>query len=258
MGILNVTPDSFSDGGRFLDPGAALAQAARMAADGATIIDVGGESTRPGAHPTHPSVELDRVVGVVSRLAADGLAVSIDTRHAMVAKACVDAGAVMVNDVSASDDVMAVAGAAGVAYVAMHMQGDPTTMQVAPVYDDVVAEVTAFLLERADAARAAGCTTVWIDPGLGFGKALHHNLALLGALPELVARGERVLVGASRKGFVGTLTAVDGVVPGADDRLEGSVAIATWAISSGVHAVRVHDVLETAHAARLVAQPVAA
>ena len=241
MGVVNVTPDSFSDGGRYLDHAAAIAHGRAAAADGADWVDVGGESTRPRAEPVPVDEELRRVVPVIEALASDGVAVSIDTRKADVARAAVDAGARMVNDVSAS--LADVAAAGGAAFVAMHMLGDPRTMQ-----DDV----RDFLVERADAARAAGVADVWLDPGIGFGKSLAHNLDLLANLDVLVATGYPVLVGTSRKTMLGTLAArADG--PGAPvlppgDRLEGSVATAVWAMRSGAAMVRVHDVAATVRA----------
>jgi dihydropteroate synthase len=247
MGVLNVTPDSFSDGGRWLDHDAAVAHALEMVADGAAVVDVGGESTRPGADPVPPREEAERVVPVVGALAERGVTVSVDTRHAEVADAALDAGATILNDVSAS--LHEVAARHGAGYIAMHMQGEPRTMQADPRYRDVVTEVRAYLLERAGAARAAGVADVWIDPGIGFGKTAAHNLALLAHLDELVATGFPVVVGTSRKGFLG------GLLGGApvDDRLEGSVATATWAMWQGARMVRAHDVRATVHAARVVA-----
>jgi dihydropteroate synthase len=258
MGVVNVTPDSFSDGGRFLDHAAALAHARRLVDEGADWVDVGGESTRPGAAPVPAAEELARVLPVIEALAAEGVRVSVDTRKAEVATAAVTAGARMVNDVSAG--LAEVAGVAGVAFVAMHMQGEPATMQDAPHYDDVVAEVRDHLVARADAARAAGAPEVWIDPGIGFGKTLDHNLALLADLDVLVATGYPVLVGTSRKGMLGALAARadrSGAVPPAGDRLEGSVATATWAFLQGAGMVRAHDVAATV-AARAVVEVVAA
>ena len=249
MGVLNVTPDSFSDGGRYLDRDAAVAHGLRLVAEGADVVDVGGESTRPGAEPVDADVEAERVVPVVAALAPH-VRVSIDTRKAAVAEAAIEAGATLVNDVSAS--LWPVAAAAGVGWVAMHMQGTPPTMQEHPRYDDVVGEVRAFLAERAAAARAAGVEEVWIDPGIGFGKTAAHNLALLRGLPALVAVGEPVLVGTSRKGFLGALTGGASV----DDRLEASVATAVWAMTRGAAMVRVHDVAATLQAARLVGDDV--
>jgi dihydropteroate synthase len=259
MGVLNVTPDSFSDGGHFLDPSEALARGRAMRAEGAAWVDVGGESTRPGAEPVDEAEELRRVLPVVEALAADEVPVSIDTRHAVVARAAVAAGARLVNDVSAS--LGEVAAELGVAWVAMHAQGDPRTMQDDPRYGDVVGEVTDHLVERADAAVAAGVPEVWIDPGIGFGKTMQHNLALLAHLDRLVATGHPVLVGVSRKGFIGQLTGrsdgTDHPAP-VDDRLEGSVALATWAMSQGARMIRAHDVAPTVAAATLVGDPVAA
>ena len=244
MGVLNVTPDSFSDGGRWSDPDSAIARGLEMVAEGADVVDVGGESTRPGAEPVDAAEERRRVVPVVEALASS-VRVSVDTRKREVAEAAVEAGATLVNDVSAS--LQDVAAAAGVGWVAMHMRGEPRTMQEAPAYDDVVAEVRAFLVERAERARAAGVDEVWIDPGIGFGKTIDHNLALLRHLPELVDTGVPVMVGASRKSFLGRLTGA-----GVDDRMEASLAVAVWAMSQGVGMVRVHDVKPTVQAARLL------
>jgi dihydropteroate synthase len=253
MGVVNVTPDSFSDGGRFLDHGAAIAHARDIVAQGADWVDVGGESTRPRADPVPADEELRRVVPVVEALAADGVAVSIDTRKGEVARAAVAAGARMVNDVSAT--LGDIAAATGAAFVAMHMLGDPRTMQDEPTYDDVVADVRDFLIARADAARAAGVGEIWIDPGIGFGKTLDHNLDLLANLDVLVATGYPVLVGTSRKAMLGTLAAradAGGAVPPASDRLEGSVATAVWALWRGAAMVRVHDVTATVRALEAV------
>jgi dihydropteroate synthase len=246
MGVLNVTPDSFSDGGRWFDRDGAIAHGHEMIREGADVIDVGGESTRPGAEPVDGREELRRVLPVVEALVPH-VRVSIDTSKAAVAEAAVDAGASLVNDISAS--LHDVAAATGAGWVAMHMQGTPRTMQEAPHYDDVVAEVRDFLVERAERAVAAGVDEVWVDPGIGFGKTLAHNLALLAHLDELVAAGFPVVVGTSRKSFLGTLV---GGAP-IDDRIEGSIATATWAMAHGAGMVRAHDVRATAHAARIVA-----
>ena len=253
MGVVNVTPDSFSDGGRFSSAAGAVAHGRRLAAEGAGIVDVGGESTRPGAEPVAPADELERVLPVVSALAGDGIRVSIDTRHAEVAEAALAAGATIVNDVSAADELMAAAAAAGAGYVAMHAQGEPRTMQADPRYGDVVGEVHGFLAVAAARARELGCREVWVDPGIGFGKRVDHNLALLASLPELVEGGVPVLVGASRKGFLGALTGGAAV----DDRLEASVAVAAWAFHCGVQVVRAHDVAETVQALRLTVEEAA-
>ena len=255
MGVVNVTPDSFSDGGRYLDHAAAIARGLELVAEGADIIDVGGESTRPGAEPVPVAEELRRVLPVVEGLAPH-VRVSIDTMKADVADAAITAGATLVNDVSAS--LHEVAAARGAGFVAMHMLGDPKTMQRNPTYDDVVAEVCAFLVDRAEAARAAGVEEVWIDPGIGFGKTTAHNLSLLRHLDVLVKTGFPVLIATSRKRFLGELlaqsdgTSEDGIVP-VDDRLEGSVATAVWAMVQGAGMVRVHDVRATVHAAKVVA-----
>jgi dihydropteroate synthase len=263
MGILNVTPDSFSDGGRFLDHVAALEHGRQLIDEGASIVDVGGESTRPGAVPVGVDEELARVLPVVAGL-ADDVRVSIDTRHETVARAAVASGASMVNDVSAG--LGGVAAELGVGWVAMHMLGDPRTMQDEPRYDDVVAEVRDFLVGRAERAADLGVSEVWIDPGIGFGKDTAHNLELLARIDELVATGWPVVVGVSRKRFLGVLTAASdaghGSVPHhdgnvratpVDDRREGSVAVAAWAYSRGVGMVRAHDVRATVRAARVVA-----
>ncbi|MEA3078505.1 MAG: dihydropteroate synthase [Actinomycetota bacterium] len=256
MGVVNVTPDSFSDGGRWLDPELAVAHGLSLFDEGAHVVDVGGESTRPGAVPVSEDEERRRVLPVVSALAAAGRGrVSIDTRHPGVAEAAIDAGATLVNDVSASADVWRVAASAGagVGYAAMHMRGTPPTMQDDPQYDDVVGEVCSFLVDRAAAAREAGVEEVWIDPGIGFGKTAAHNLSLLRHLGVLVETGHPVLVGTSRKGFLQRLVGS----AGPDDVLEGSVATAVVAMAAGVAMVRVHDVAATVQAARIVAEPVA-
>lgn len=252
MGVLNVTPDSFSDGGRWLDPDAAVAHGREMVAEGADIIDVGGESTRPGALAVSEDEELRRVLPVVEALAGEGLAVSIDTRKASVARAAVAAGASIINDVSS--ELWSVAAETGAGWVAMHMPADPEVMQRHAHYDDVVAEVRAYLVQRADEATRAGVERVWIDPGIGFGKTAEHNLSLLRHLDELVATGFPVLVGTSRKSFLGRLAPDargEPAVP--SDRLEGTVATTTWAITRGADIVRVHDVRPVSQAVRLAA-----
>jgi dihydropteroate synthase len=264
MGVLNVTPDSFSDGGEHLALAAALARADEMVAQGARVIDVGGESTRPGAEPVPPRDEQRRVLPVVEALASrlattPGLRISIDTRHESTARAAVAAGATLINDVSAS--LWPVAADTGVGWVAMHMFGDPRTMQAEPRYDDVVADVRDFLVGRARTAAAAGVAEVWVDPGIGFGKTTRHNLQLLAHLDVLVAEGFPVLVGTSRKRFLGELIArsdagqapLDGrreprrsapeVTPvPVGERVDGSLATAMWAMIHGARMVRVHDV----------------
>ena len=247
MGVLNVTPDSFSDGGRWLDPDAAVAHGLAMAAAGASVIDVGGESTRPGAEPVAEEEELRRVLPVVEALAPH-VRVSVDTRKPAVAESAIAAGATLVNDVSASLHEVAAAG--GVGWVAMHMQGDPRTMQRAPAYVDVVTEVRDFLVSRADAAARAGVPEVWIDPGIGFGKTVAHNLSLLRHLRALADTGHPVMVGTSRKSFLDKLAGSAAV----NDRLEGSLATSTWACLEGASMVRVHDVGPAVQAARLVGE----
>ena len=251
MGIVNVTPDSFSDGGRFLDPGAALAQALRLVEDGADILDIGGESTRPGAAPVPVDAEIARVVPLIAAIrAASDVTISIDTMKPAVARAAVAAGATIWNDVAAlrfAPDAPEVAAELGCEVILMHMLGEPGTMQDAPRYDDVVAEVEAFLLARAFTAMAAGVERdrIWLDPGIGFGKTPAHNVALLAALPRFVALGYPILLGASRKRFI---AALDPLGAEADARLGGSLAAHLHGAAAGVAAVRVHDVRETAQA----------
>jgi dihydropteroate synthase len=253
MGVLNVTPDSFSDGGRFLDADAAVAEGERMAADGAACIDIGGESTRPGSAPVDETEELRRVMPVVERLAEWlPIPVSIDTRKPGVMRRAVAAGASLVNDVGAlrAPEAVEAVAASGAAVCLMHMQGEPGTMQDAPVYGDVVAEVRAFLRRRVAACEASGIarTRIAIDPGFGFGKTLEHNLALLAGLPALAADGLPVLVGLSRKRMIGSLTGRSG-----GERLAGSLAAAVVAVQNGARIVRAHDVRETVDALRVVA-----
>jgi dihydropteroate synthase len=262
MGVLNVTPDSFSDGGLDATPEAAVARGLQMMEDGADLIDVGGESSRPGAEPVPVAVELRRVVPVVEALAAaageSGRAVrlSVDTVKSEVASAALAAGATLVNDISAS--LWEVAAAAGAGWVAMHMQGQPRTMQENPRYGAVVEEVRSVLIERAGLALGAGVREVWIDPGIGFGKTTAHNLSLLRHLDDLVqaaadAGCAGVTVGTSRKRFLGVLAAgaASDVPAPVADRLEGSLATAAAALVAGVGMVRVHDVAATVQMARL-------
>ncbi|MDA8075813.1 MAG: dihydropteroate synthase [Actinomycetota bacterium] len=254
MGILNVTPDSFSDGGRFLTPGSAVARGEQMAAEGADVVDVGGESSRPGARPVDEAEELRRVLPVVEGLAGT-VRVSIDTMKPAVARAAVAAGATLVNDVGG--ELWPLAAELGAGWVSMHSRGTPRTMQSLTHYDDVVGEVRASVLDAALRARDAGVGEVWVDPGIGFAKTAAQNVALLAALPELVeaawAAGARVLVGTSRKGFLGRYGAPSPDRPlGAESRLEASIAMAVWAMAAGVGMVRVHDVADTIRAAALV------
>ena len=241
MGIVNVTPDSFSDGGLYLDPEKAVSHGLELIDEGADLLDLGGESTRPGADPVAPQEELRRVVPVVERLAGHAR-VSIDTGKAVVAEAAIGAGASMVNDVTAlrgDPDMARVCVEGGVAVVLMHMLGEPRTMQDDPRYGDVVEDVLEFLLERARFAEQAGIARekIWIDPGIGFGKTAEHNFALLAATDRFVATGYRVLVGPSRKRFI---SSVDG--SGESERVGGTVAACLAAARKGAAAVRVHDV----------------
>ena len=252
MGIVNATPDSFSDGGAYADAAAAAEAGARMAAAGAAIVDVGGESTRPGAAAVWEGDEIERTVPIIRQLAAGGTAVSVDTRKAAVAEAALAAGARLVNDVSGLlwDERMAgVVAAAGVPVVLMHHQGDPTTMQDAPRYSDVLVEVFEWLETRVAAAVAAGIerAKILIDPGLGFGKSIAHNLALLNGLALFHGLGCGIVVGASRKRMIGALS---NEAP-ADQRLAGSLTLALKAVEQGAQIVRVHDVPETVQALKV-------
>ena len=251
MGVLNVTPDSFSDGGKYLDIAAAVAHGVRMAEEGAAIIDVGGESTRPGADTVSVDEEIHRVVPVIAELRArTGAVISVDTSKPEVMRAAAEAGAGLLNDVRAFSEPGAVEAAAATqcATCVMHMQGDPRTMQLAPHYDDVVNEVKAFLLERVGACRAAGIEPerIAVDPGFGFGKTLEHNLELLRQLRKLGSEWP-IIVGLSRKSFVGRIT---GRGPG--ERVHGSVAFAMMAVLNGANIVRVHDVGPTMDALKTV------
>ena len=256
MGVLNVTPDSFSDGGRFRSVEAVVARAQAMVADGVDWLDIGGESTRPGASSVSESEEIDRVIPVVEAVRATTAApISIDTMKPAVARAAIGAGATMWNDVTAlsgSPDSLDACAQLGCDIVLMHMRGDPRGMQVKPRYHDVVAEVVAVLGARAQAAMAAGVARekIWLDPGIGFGKTAAHNLALLAALDRFTALDFPVLIGASRKGFIGAL---DPRARDPGDRLGGSIAAALAAAHAGAAMVRVHDVRETVQALTVAA-----
>jgi dihydropteroate synthase len=254
MGVLNVTPDSFSDAGRHLDPNAAVEHGRRLVEEGAAIVDVGGESTRPGAEPVPAAFELERTIPVIERLAAGrdtgpaGVRVSIDTTKAEVAAAALGVGARIVNDVSAfrfEPEIAGLVAGAGATCVLMHMLGEPRTMQANPRYEDVVSEVKAFLEERLAFAVAEGVPEehVWLDPGIGFGKTLDHNLELLARLDEIVALGRPLVSGTSRKSFLGRLTGRE-----AGERLPGTIATNVLALAAGASVFRVHDVAEVADA----------
>jgi len=253
MGIVNVTPDSFSDGGLLSGPEDAIRHGARLADEGADVLDVGGESTRPGSDTVSIDEELDRVIPVIEGLskALPDVPVSVDTRKPDVARAALDAGARIVNDIGGGRDpeMLGAVGPSGAGVVLMHMLRDPKTMQDDPRYADVVAEVTEFLRERIEAAVFAGIPEerICIDPGIGFGKNVDHNLALLRAVPALRPLGATVMIGASRKGFIGVLTGVEEP----SERLEGSLAVAVVAASLGADLVRVHDVAATVRALRV-------
>jgi dihydropteroate synthase len=250
MGVVNVTPDSFSDGGRYLDPQAAVAHGEELVRDGADILDVGGESTRPGAEEVSVGEELARVEPAVRGLA--GVAtVSIDTSKLEVARAAFDAGASIVNDVTAlrrDPEIGALCAERGAGLVLMHMRGEPRTMQENPVYGDVVGDVKAFLAERIEVAIGAGVDEerIWLDPGIGFGKTLDHNLELLRRLGELRELGRPLVVGTSRKSFIGK---IDGSPVG--ERLGGTIASEVLAAAEGADVLRVHDVAEVAQAAKV-------
>jgi dihydropteroate synthase len=252
MGALNVTPDSFSDGGRYLDPGAAVARGLEMAEEGADIVDVGGESTRPGSDPVPGEEEERRTLPVVRRLAAEvDIPISIDTRKPEVARAALEAGASIVNDVSAGSDprMFDVVQAAGAGLVLMHMRGDPKTMQQHTDYEDVVGEVRSYLRERIDAARTAGIEAdrLAVDPGLGFAKTPEQNLLLMNEIGAFSAIGRPVLVGPSRKSFIGLIIDAD-----VSERLEGTAGAVAWMAARGANVVRVHDVKEIVRVVRVV------
>ncbi len=251
MGILNVTPDSFSDGGRFFEHGAALAHGRKLAEEGADLVDVGGESTRPGAEPVGAEEEHRRVIPVVEILAAEGIDVSIDTTKVAVARPALEAGAAVVNDVSAfrfEPELAGLTAATGATCVLMHMLGEPRRMQDDPRYQDVVAEVAAFLEERLAFAVSEGVCEdrVWLDPGIGFGKSPEHNLELLRRLDEIAALGRPVVIGTSRKSFLGRLTG-----RGEEGRLAGTLATNVMALERGATVFRVHDVVEVGDALRV-------
>ncbi len=254
MGVVNVTPDSFSDGGRYLDHAAALAHARRLITEGADILDIGGESTRPHAEPVSQADEIARVVPLIEAIRRDSsIPISIDTMKPAVARAAVAAGAGLWNDVTAlgfAPDSMATAAELGCEVVLMHMRGEPATMQDDPRYDDVVAEVRAFLSARAEAAMAAGVPRkrILLDPGIGFGKALEHNLQLLRNLDQIADLGFSVVLGVSRKRFV---RSIDPSAAEASDRLGGSLAAALWGADHGASILRVHDVRETVQALKV-------
>ncbi|MFL5897204.1 MAG: dihydropteroate synthase [Solirubrobacterales bacterium] len=248
MGVVNVTPDSFSDGGLYLDPEAAIAHGRELVDAGAEILDVGGESTRPGAEPVGEEEELRRVVPVIRGLSGSRSRISVDTSKAAVAAAALEAGAEIVNDVTAlrgDPEMAAVCAERGAGVVLMHMRGDPRTMQDDPRYDDLLEEVKSFLAERLEAAVAAGIGEggIWLDPGIGFGKTAAHNTELLRRLGELRELGRPLVVGTSRKSFIGK---VDGSPP--DQRLGGTIASSVLAAAEGAAVLRVHDVAEVRQA----------
>ncbi|MGH9122302.1 MAG: dihydropteroate synthase [Acidimicrobiales bacterium] len=277
MGVLNVTPDSFSDGGRWFEHDRAIQHGLDLIAQGADVVDVGGESTRPGAHPVPPEEELRRVIPVIEALAqqtrpqttpapktttareatpqakAQRVRLSIDTRSPSVARAALNAGATILNDVSAT--LWPIAAEAGVGWIGMHMPADPSVMISHAQYTDVVAEVLDYLVALAQEAAAGGVKEIWIDPGIGFAKTAQHNLTLLRHLDSLVATGWPVLVGTSRKSFLGAITTEDpdGSPPPPGDRLEGSLATEAWALAAGVSVLRVHDVAATVQLVTLAA-----
>jgi len=254
MGILNVTPDSFSDGGTFLDVAAAIAHARIMASGGASLIDIGGESTRPGSQPVPVNEQIARVVPVIRAIREQfGATISIDTGKAAVAEAALDAGAMVINDIFAGRDdpeLLALAGRRAAPIILMHMQGTPASMQMNPIYNDVVHEVIAFLRDRIAAANNAGIepSNILIDPGIGFGKTVEHNLDLLRRLPELKAFGRPLVVGTSRKGFIGKITGEDL----ATGRLFGTAATVAWSVANGADLVRVHDVAQMSQVVRMI------
>lgn len=258
LGVLNVTPDSFSDGGLFLDPAHAIEHGLRMQEEGADVLEVGGESTRPGSEPVPLGAELERVIPVIEGLARRCRAsVSVDTTKFEVARAALDAGATIVNDVSAgrSDPrILDLAAEREATLVLMHMRGTPRDMQIEPRYDDVVAEVRAFLLERIGHAESVGVAPdrIWIDPGIGFGKKLEHNLSLLVRLPELASLGHPICLGVSRKSFIASIDAAAGAAESPpDSRIGGTAAAVALGVLGGASILRVHDVAIMAQAARV-------
>ena len=253
MGVVNVTPDSFSDGGLFLDPGRAIERGRELIDEGADVLDVGGESTRPGAAAVSEEDELARVAPVIEGLADAGTPISIDTSKLAVAEAALDVGAKMVNDVTALRAEPAIAALCAdrdAELVLMHMQGSPRTMQEHPTYDDVVDDVKAFLAERMEFARREGVSEerIWLDPGIGFGKTVEHNLELLRRLGELTELGRPLVVGTSRKSFIGKLTGAD-----VDQRLGGTIASCAIAVANGAQMLRVHDLREVREGMQVVA-----
>jgi dihydropteroate synthase len=252
MGVVNVTPDSFYDGGRHAEPGAAVAHAKRLIEQGADILDVGGESSRPGAEPVPIDEELGRVLPVLEGLREVAVPISIDTTKPAVMRAALNCGAAMINDIAAlaSPGALEIASSSDAAVTLMHMQGDPRTMQANPTYADVVAEVRGFLLARAEACLRAGIDRgrIVLDPGFGFGKTVAHNLRLIARLEEVAALGFPVLAGLSRKSSLGRITGQT-----ADDRLIASVTAALLAVQRGAKILRVHDVAETRAALAVLA-----
>jgi dihydropteroate synthase len=244
MGVLNITPDSFSDGGKYATSEAAIERAHDLIRQGADLLDIGGESTRPGSQPVPPAEQIARVVPVIQSIRqSHDITLSIDTQSAAVAEAALDAGATLVNDISAGlkdPDLLPLVARRRVPVILMHMQGTPTTMQIAPTYQNVVAEILSFLSERIDAATGAGVdeNLILLDPGIGFGKSLDHNLTLLRRQRELLALGRPLVIGTSRKKFIGTLTGVEHP----PDRIFGTAATTAWAVANGAAIVRVHDV----------------
>jgi len=252
MGVLNVTPDSFSDGGLYPDLPAALERAERMVESGADIIDIGGESTRPGADPVDETEEINRVIPVVAGIRkALSVRISVDTRKASVARRAIDAGADMINDVSTLRDheMLPLLRETGTPVVLMHMRGEPRTMQRETRYDDIVGDVVGFLRDCSDTAASAGLADdkILIDPGIGFGKSVAGNMTLLNELHALAEIGRPILIGASRKSFIGTVLDLP-----LEDRLEGSLAVAAFAAAQGAHMVRAHDVRATLRVVRII------
>jgi len=252
MGVVNVTPDSFSDGGRFLDPAAAVEHGVELIAQGAEVIDIGGESTRPGAEPVSETEELRRVLPVIERLASQvKVPVSIDTQKPAVARAALRAGASIVNDIAANradEEMWRIVAEAKAGYICVHMQGTPQTMQLNPVYQNVVREVRDFFVERLERLKRAGVDAVQVvlDPGIGFGKTLEHNLQLLAGLERFTNLNRPVLLGVSRKSFIGKLLGAE-----VSERLAAALACACLAVKAGVPMIRAHDVADTLQAVRM-------
>jgi dihydropteroate synthase len=250
MGILNVTPDSFSDGGLYFDTHKAIERGFELYKQGADIVDIGGESSRPGAEPVEESEELRRIMPVVKELVSAGIPVSVDTVKEKVAQKAIENGAVLINDISGN--LYPICAKYGCAWVAMHMLGNPKTMQIEPKYDDVVEEVMQYFERKISVALECGVKEIWVDPGIGFGKTLNHNLELIRALPRFVSLGYPVLIGVSKKSFLGMLISKDSKPADVSERLPATLAAESWCMINGAEMIRAHDVAELNQARRIM------